>query len=44
MTMFGVEICTGAEDVRDEETINGIVFDANCKGVISLAKEEEVAE
>ena len=39
-TMFGVSICNCDEDIREEEIINGIIFDANCKGVIALTPVE----
>lgn len=35
-TMFGVIICHCDEDLQEREIIDGIVFDANCHGVIAL--------
>lgn len=40
-TLFGVAICMCDEDLQEPEVLDGIVFDANCHGVIGLTTEEE---
>lgn len=37
-SLFGVALCNCDEEERDEELINDLVFDANCKGVIRLKR------